>query len=391
MKYDFDSYIERQNTSSFKWDCNTELFGREDILPMWVADMDFKMMPEIADALRERVNHGVLGYTDKKDPFYEALIGWEERRHGWKIEKDWLKTSPGVVSGISMAIQAFTHPGDKVIIQPPVYYPFSLSIVNNGRYVVENPLIYENGTYKMDFEDLEKKFDCKTKLLILCNPHNPVGRVWGREELEKLAEICLKHKVTIISDEIHCDLVYSEGRHIPFATLSDKVAQNTVTFIAPSKTFNLAGLQTSAVIIPNESLRRDFCNVLDSFSLSITNVFGVIAFQTAYNKGDEWVDELIKYLEGNRDYLVEFMEKRIPKLKTIKTEGTYLAWIDCSGLKMSKEELRDFMINRAKLGLDDGYMFGKQGEQFQRINFGCPRSILKEALERLEKAVSEIE
>lgn len=390
MKYDFDKIINRDNTNSMKWNFNKELFGSEDVLPMWVADMDFSVPPAIVDAIKKRAEHGIFGYSGPDDEYYNSVIGWMKKRHNWNIEKDWFAFTPGVVPGIYWFIRAFTHPGDKVILQPPVYYPFYSAIKLNGCEVVLNPLKFENDRYLMDFDDLESKFDSRVKLLILCSPHNPIGRVWGKEELMRLGEICIKHGVIVISDEIHEDLVYKEYKHIPFASISDEFAQNSVTCTAPSKTFNLAGLQTSNFIVPNSKIRTEFKNMLENNAIMFPNTFGIVALQAAYEHGEEWLDELLDYLHGNLDFLLRYIKENIPKIKVINPEGTYLVWLDCRELGMDPIALKNFMLEKAKVALDDGYVFGQGGEGFERLNIACPRSLLEEGLNRIAKAVNSI-
>jgi cystathionine beta-lyase len=387
--YDFDTVIDRTSTSSSKWSLLKKVTGIDDVLPLWIADMDFASPPEVVESIKERAAHPIYGYTESSDGYYNGLINWMNKRNSWSgIQRDWICFSPGVVAGVNFAIQAYSHLGDKVVIQPPVYYPFKFSILNNGRHLVENPLKLLNGRYVMDYEDLEKKIDGRTKMIILCSPHNPVGRVWTRTELEQLVEICVKKDIAIVSDEIHLDLILGETKHTCTATISEEAMQRTVTLLSPSKTFNLAGLSNSSAIIPNKKLRDAFLNVMQSNGVHFANIFGMVAQEAVYAKGEAWLEELLEYLRGNFSYLEEFIETRIPGLKVYPLEGTYLAWVDCTSLGMDDEELKDFMLKKAKLWLDEGTMFGSGGSMFMRINIGCPRSILKQALERLEKAVS---
>jgi len=388
MKYNFDTVIDRLSTNSAKWSLRKELTGLEDVLPLWVADMDFACAPEIVEALKERVAHPIYGYTASSEKYYSGLIEWMKKRHDWGgIQRDWIGFTPGVVAGFNYAIQAYSHPGDKVILQPPVYYPMKMAIDNNGRRMVENPLKIVNGRYVMDYEDLEKKIDGRTKMIILCSPHNPVGRVWTRKELEQLVEVCEKKDIVIVSDEIHFDLILGKTKHTCTATISEEAMQRTVTLVAPSKTFNLAGLSNSSAIIPNKKLRDSFLNVLEGNGVHFANTFGMVSQEAAYMSGEAWLDELLVYLRGNLKYLEDFIEKKIPGLKVYPLEGTYLAWVDCSSLSLSDEKLKDFMLKKAKLWLDEGTMFGSGGSMFMRVNIACPRSTLKMALERLEKAV----
>lgn len=389
MVYDFDTEIDRISTSSVKWSFMKRITGLEDLMPLWIADMDFASPPEVVEALKERVTHPIYGYTAATEGYLNGLINWMKNRNGWSgIQKDWILYTPGVVAGFSFAIQAYSHPGDKVIIQPPVYYPFRNQILNNGRQVVDNPLKIVDGNYVMDFEDLEKKIDDKTKMIVLCSPHNPIGRVWKRGELEQLVDICEKKDILIISDEIHSDLILGKIKHTPTAAISEAALQRTVTLVAPSKTFNLAGLTTADAIIPNKKLRDSYRNIIGKNSTH-NNLFGIVAQEAAYNKGEAWLEELLAYLRENLEYLEEFIKNKIPELKVYPLEGTYLAWVDCTSLAMDDEKLNDFMLKKAKLWLDEGTLFGIGGSKFMRINIACPRAVLKRALESLEKAVRE--
>ncbi len=391
MVYDFDTVIDRVPTSSAKWSLRKQITGVEDVLPMWVADMDFASPPEIAKAIMERAAHPLYGYTESTEGYYNGLINWMNKRHDWSgIQRDWICYSPGVVAGFNFAIQAYSHPGDKVIIQPPVYYPMKIAIQNNGRQLVDNPLKLVKGRYMMDYEDLEKKIDGRTKMIILCSPHNPVGRVWTKSELEQLVEVCERKDILIISDEIHFDLILGKTKHICTATISDEAMQRTVTLVAPSKTFNVAGLSNSSAIIPNQKLRDAFLNVTQSNGIHFANIFGIVAQEAAYAKGEAWLDELLVYLKGNLRYMEGFIKEKIPGLKVYPLEGTYLAWVDCTSLGLDDEALKEFMLKKAKLWFDEGTMFGSGGSMFMRVNIACPRSILKQALERLEKAVKEL-
>jgi cystathionine beta-lyase len=386
--YDFDTVIDRLPTSSSKWSYRKQRTGVEDVIPMWVADMDFACAPEIVEAIKARAAHPIYGYTVRTDAWYNGLINWMKKRHDWSgIQRDWICFSPGVVAGFNMTIQAYSHPGDKVILQPPVYYPMKNAIFNNGRQMVENPLKIVNGRYVMDYEDLEKKIDGRTKMIILCSPHNPVGRVWTRSELEQLVEVCERKDIVIVSDEIHLDLILGKIKHTPTAIVSEKAMQRTVTLVAPSKTFNVAGLTNSAAIIPNKKLRDAFLNVLQNNSVGGGNIFGAVAQEAAYAHGEPWLEELLVYLRGNLKYFEDFLAEKIPVLKVYPLEGTYLAWVDCTSLGMDDASLKEFMLKKAKLWFDEGTMFGSGGSMFMRINIACPRSMLKMALERLEKAV----
>lgn len=392
MPYDFDHVINRLNTNSVKWDALEERFGTKDVLPLWVADMDFRAPDAVIQALHHVAEHGVFGYTVRPESFYQSLIDWFERKHKWKIEKDWMLVSPGVVPALSLLVQAFTDPGDKIVIQSPVYHPFFYVVNQNERELVDNPLVLENNKYEIDFEDLEEKLsDERCKLFIFCSPHNPVGRVWTEEELRKVGELCRKHNVLILSDEIHCDLIFRGHTHIPFASLSDEFADISITCVAPSKTFNLAGLQSSAVIIPNVKLRKQYQDALRIEDGDMLNPFAIAAFEAAYTEGEQWLDELMDYLEKNVHYLTTFFENEIPEATVIQPEGTYLMWVDLRNLGLTAKELEDLLVSKGKVALNQGYIFGKTGEGFVRINIACPQSTLKEGLERIKKAIQSIE
>lgn len=383
MSFDFDKVIERKNTNCEKWN-----LPEENILPMWVADMDFEVAPPISEAVKKRALHGIYGYTKISDEYYESIISWVKKRHAWEIKRDWIVFSPGVVPGINNIIKAITQIGDKVVVQTPVYYPFFRAIENNGRRILKNPLKYTDKGFEMDFEDLENKLkDERTKALILCSPHNPVGRVWTEEELRRLGELCIENGVTIISDEIHFDLIYKGYKHISFAAISEEFKENSITCIAPSKTFNLAGLQTSSLIIPNKSLRRKVINVLQTSGPMWPNVFGIEASIAAYREGEQWLDELLDYLKENLEFMKKYIKEKLPKVKIIEPEGTYLVWLDFNEYNMKPKELHDFMLKKAKVWFDEGYIFGDEGSGFERINIACPRSILKEALGRIKEAL----
>jgi len=389
MKYDFNKIVDRSKYHSVKWDELETVFGAKDVLPMWVADMEFKSPKPVIEAIKKAAEHGIYGYTSRPDSYYQAIIDWIEKKHHWKVKKDWLAYSPGVVPGLSFIIRAFTQPGDKVIVQPPVYYPFFQAIECNGCHIVNNPLKVENNKYVMDFEDLEKKIDDpRIKILILCSPHNPVGRVWQKEELSRLGEICIKYNLMVVSDEIHADILFTGYKHTPFASISRGFAQNSITCTAPSKTFNLAGLQTSTIIIPNKKYYEIYNNMLNSLGLKENNYFGLVALEAAYRCGEEWLNQLLFYLNENLEFLIKYFKERIPKIKVIKPEGTYLVWLDCRQLGFNTKELNNLIIKKAKVALDDGYWFGKEGEGFMRINIACPRPFLKEGLERIERAVN---
>lgn len=385
--YDFNQVIPRKNTNSMKWDKLIESYKRDDLIPMWVADMDFLVSPHITDAINKRLQNPVFGYTFCSDDYYEAVINWMKKRHNWDIKREWIVYTPGVVPALSYAIRAYSEIGDNVIIQTPVYHLFKQTIINNQRNVITNPLKYENGTYIMDFEDLEKKIDSKTKLLILCSPHNPVGRVWTVEELLKLSEICLKNNIKIISDEIHFDLIYKDYKHTVLSTISNEIKENSIICTAPSKTFNLAGMQVSNIIIPNKEMRDKYNRQLEIDHIGKPNSFGEAALIAAYNDSEQWLDSLIAYIEQTKDYFIDYIEKHIPQLKVVNPEGTYLLWVDCSELGMNSQELKDFFINECKLALNHGQMFGEEGDSFQRFNIACSRTLVQEALDRMNQAI----
>jgi cystathionine beta-lyase len=391
MKYNFDKPIDRHNTASYKWDGAHLFFGEsaKDALPMWVADMDFGVPQEVIDALKKTAEHGILGYSIIPDSYYDAVIRWMNRRYAWRIKREWIYHSPGIVPGLNCIVQAFTDKGDSVAIQSPVYYPFTNCIVNNDRQVVRNCLKLRGGRYTMDYDDLEEKLATNNiKILILCNPHNPVGRVWTKEELIKLGQICFKHNVVVISDEVHADLTFNGFVTTAFAGISDDFAQNTIVCTAASKTFNLAGLQTSNIIIPNERLGRIFSDYMKNLHLLRPNIFGQVATEVAYNCGEEWLQQVKDYLQNNLDIMISFITNNIEEIKVIKPEGTYLVWLDCRGLGMGEKELQMFMLDKAKVALDDGYLFGPGGEKFTRMNIACTRATLEEALRRISQAVN---
>lgn len=389
MKYNFDKIIDRKGTNSLKYDFAKERGLSEDVLPLWVADMDFSVEDHIKEELLKSVNHAIFGYSDTKDDYFEVLKAWYEKRFSWKPEKDWLIKTPGVVFAIAMAIWALTNEGDAIIIQEPVYYPFAGTIRANNRKLIINNLILEDTKYQIDFEDFEKQIiENKVKLFILCNPHNPVGRVWTLDELEKLVNICIKHKVYIFSDEIHSDLVYSGNTHTVLARLGKEVQDICIIATAPSKTFNIAGLQASNIWIPNIEIRKAFKKSMDKAGYSQLNNLGLVAAKAAYEYGEEWLEELKLYLKANLDFVREFLKENLPQIKLIEPEGTYLIWLDFRELGISELERKDLIENKAKLWLDAGTMFGKAGAGFERINIACPRKTLEEAMNRLKKAIN---
>lgn len=386
-KYDFDKQTERRGTNSYKWDTMADA----DVLPMWVADMDFETAPAITKALRERVAQGIFGYTYVPDSYYEAVMGWFKRRHDWTIEREWIIYTSGVVPAISCSLKALTLPGEKVLVQTPVYNCFFSSIANSGCQVVENELVYENGTYRVDFEDFERKCaDEKTTVFLLCNPHNPACRVWKRDELERMNEICLRHGVKVVADEIHCELVMPGFTYVPFASVSDACRDNCVVLNSPSKAFNIAGLQIANIICADKEVRRRIDRAVNINEVCDVNPFGVIALQAAYNEGGDWLDELNAYLYGNYELVKEFVATEMPKLNVVRLEGTYLVWIDVLGLEFSSDELTDKLLREAKVMVNSGTMYGQRaGQGFIRLNIACPRARLLEGLKRMGRCLAE--
>ena len=390
MRYDFDEPIKRENTHSVKFDYTREYFGSIDLIPMWVADMDFRTPDFIMEAIRKRTEHEILGYSIRPESFYQAIINWYRQRQDWAIERDWILFSPGVVAALSMAVNAFSKEGEKVIVQPPVYHPFFSVVKENKRELVYNTLVEDDGYYRMDLDDLKKKIDRDTKLLLLSHPHNPVGRVWSPTELKELSDLCLENNIVILTDEIHSDLVLHPHVHTPLRTLSDEIADIAVTCVAASKTFNLAGLSSSAVIISNENLRTLFSHEVQKGHLYMGNIFGTIAMEAAYSQGGDWLDQLLVYLKGNADLLVDYTASNLPGISVRPPEATYLAWLDMKNLGMRSKQLREFMTRDARIGCNDGPSFGPGGSGYQRLNFACPRSTLEKALHQLKQAVEKI-
>jgi cystathionine beta-lyase len=388
MHYNFDEVIPREGTGSIKYDLRKKIFKNDGVIPMWVADMDFRTPDFIINAIHKRLEHEILGYTHIAPSFYESIINWNQRRHKWKTKQEWISFSPGVVPALNLLVMAFTRPDDGIIIQPPVYFPFFSAVENNGRRLVINPLRYEKGSYIMDFQDLEAKIDGNTRMLILCNPHNPVGNTWSPEVLRHLGEICIRSNILLVSDEIHADLVYAGNTHTPIACISDEIAGITITCMSPSKTFNLAGLSTAYLVIPDPHLKLQYEKVLDHVHVGAGNIFGFIAAEAAYTYGDDWLNQLMDYLAGNLRLLQEYIHRHLPMIRVITPQATYLIWLDCSELGMTSSTLKSFMIHEAGLGLNDGPQFGIAGEGFQRINIACPRQVLYEALLKLHAAIN---
>ena len=387
-QYDFNTVIDRRNTNSIKYDFAVERGKPADVLPLWVADMDFRVPEPVLEALHRAVSHGIFGYSDVKSEYYDAVSHWFSQRFDWQTQPEWLIKTPGVVFALAMAIRALTQPGEAVLIQPPVYYPFFSVIRDNGRTVVENELVYQDGRYTINFEDFERKIkEHRVKLFILCSPHNPVGRVWSLDELHRIGDICRKYDVFVVSDEIHCDFAFAEHPHHIFLAANPALTDRSIVCTAPSKTFNIAGLQVSNIWIPNEQVRKEFLKEIDRSGYSQLNTLGLAACQEAYNSGGPWLEQCRNYLRDNLDYLRDFLVEHIPQIRLVEPEGTYFAWLDCSGLGLSRRELNDLIVLQAKLWLDAGHIFGGHAGQFQRVVLACPRVTLQQALQRLERAV----
>ena len=386
---DFDTVVDRRNTYSLKYDFAEERNKPKDVLPLWVADMDFLISSYIQDAIQKQTAHGIFGYSDVKEEYFEALKRWMKTHHNWDIEEEWLVKTPGVVYALAMAVKAFTKENESVLIQQPVYYPFGSAITDNHRKLVVSDLILdEDGRYQIDFEDFEEKIVKEdVKLFFLCNPHNPVGRVWTKEELIRLGDICLKHNVLVVSDEIHADFAFKR-EHQVFVNLKEEYKDISIVATAPSKTFNIAGLQVSNILIPNPLLRKEIEKQISASGYSQLNVLGLVATLAAYQHGQEWYDAMYRYVKDNIAFTKQFVEERLSGVKVVETEGSYLVWLNFRGLHLSEKELEDLIVNKAKLWLDRGSMFGKSGEGFERINVACPRKTLVEALNRIENAVN---
>jgi len=390
MTYNFDQLIERKGSSSVKWDGMEKFLGARDALPMWVADMDFLTPAYITEAIIKRARHGIFGYPIREEGYFTSLASWLARRHQWTVERDWITFSPAVVPALNMAVLAYTQPGDKIIVQPPVYFPFFTAATDHKRTLVYNKLVMHEGRLCMDFENLELLAQDGARMLMLSNPHNPGGSVWTKDELQQMADICLKYNILIISDEIHCDLIYKPFKHIPVAGLSKEISNITITTVAPSKTFNLSGLSTASVIIENENLHKKFNAQVDHLHINWGNIFGNIASEEAYLHGDTFVDELVDYLTGNVETLEKFVADNLPEIKVIRPESTFLVWLDCTGMGMNDKELNEFFLHKAKVGLNPGAMFGPGGEGFMRINIGCPRVTLLKGLAQIKEAFTAV-
>ncbi|WP_233541865.1 MULTISPECIES: MalY/PatB family protein [Coprobacillaceae] len=389
--FDFDQVIDRKNTNCAKWDGMKRKNVNPDVISMWVADMDFKAPQRVLDVLKERIDHGVFGYSFVGDDYLDAIVSWMHRRHQFDIDKQWIVPTPGVVTALKLAVNTLTQKGDGIIIHKPVYYPFDRSILANERHVVENPLIFKDGQYECDFEAFEKAIiENNVKLFILCNPHNPIGKVWKKEELYQLGMICKKHGVKVVADEIHQDFVYEDNEHIPFYNVDPSFKEFSIICTAPSKSFNLAGLQTSNIIIANKEIREAFKATMNRVGVDEPAILGLLACQTAYNECELWFDEMLEYVYDNFTYLDKFLKANMPEIKLVHPQGLYLAWVDFRALNMSAKELEDFMQNKAGLWLDEGYIFGTGGEGFERFNLATPRATLEKACQRLLKAYQEL-
>ena len=390
MSFNFNKIIDRTNNFSAKWSEMNKNFGSNDLLPMWVADMDFLTAPCIMEALKDRLEQGIFGYTTRPSSYNESIVNWLDNRFSWKIKKEWLMFSPAVITSISLLIQNLTQKNDKIMIQEPVYSPFHNIVELNERDLVISPLIkLDDGSYIMDYEDIEAKIK-DVKIFILCNPHNPVGRVWTREELTRLGQICLKHNVIVISDEIHSDIILKNHKHIPFASISKEICKNTITCMAPTKTFNLAGLQSSFLVMSNPYYYEVMDRAFSTLDIKRNNAFSLVATEAAYNYGEDWLDELIKYIEDNVDFAIEYIKTNMPKLKVKKPEGTYLLWVDFNSLNVDEKDLKDALINKGKVALNSGSSFGIGGDGYYRINLACPRAMVLEALKRIEFAINSL-
>lgn len=388
MIYDFDTIIDRSQSDCDKYSSTKALFGTDDVIPMWIADMDFPSGDFIIDALKQRADHKIFGYHCRCERYNQSIINWVATHSGWHIDSSWLEFSPGVVAGVTFAMLGLTKEGDGVLIQPPVYHPFAIAINHNKRKVINNPLRYTENGYVIDFEDLDRKLS-QAKVFLMCNPHNPSGRCFTKEELLKIGELCIKHDVKIISDEIHSDFVYKPHQHIHIASLSPELAERTITLIAPSKSFNIAGFCTAVAIIPNPKLKEIYFDEMLKIHVNNSNIMGAVALEAAYTKGDEWMQQVKTYLEANIDYCLDFIQHNIPTIKCHKPEATFLLWLDFSAWGMKQDELSHFLVEKARLGLNDGAMYGAEGIGFQRINIGAPRATIAQAMKQLHAAAKE--
>jgi len=390
MMWNFDEQVNREGTNCIKYDLRAETFGVKDVIPMWVADMDFKTPDFIVKALQQRLEHEIFGYTLRPAEYFSSIRDWQKTRHNWAIEKEWICFCPGIVPALNLCTLAFTQPGDSIIVQPPVYFPFFSAVESHGRKLVYNRLLEVKGNWVMDYDSLIASIDASTKMIMISNPHNPVGRAWSPEELQKLADICLKNNILVISDEIHCDLVLPGFVHTPFASLSEEIADITITCIAPSKTFNMAGFSTSSVIISNPSLRRTFSRIIENLHVGNGNIFGTTASIAAYTYGHDWLNALLEYIDKNIDFVDDYCKKMIPEIVPAKPEATYMIWLDCRKSGITGQELTNFFVRSAGIGMNEGSTFGPGGEGFMRMNIATTHQTVIKAMEQIEKAVSSI-
>jgi len=386
--WNFDRPVKREDTDCIKYDLREEIFGVKNIIPMWVADMDFLTPDFIVESLHKRLDHEIYGYSFRSPEYYQSIIKWIKIRHNWTVEREWISFSPGIVPALNFCTLAFSQPGDSIVVQPPVYFPFFTAVESHGRNLIYNRLTESEGEWSMDFNSLVSGINDKTKMIIISNPHNPVGRVWTPEELHILGDICVKHNILIISDEIHCDLVLPGFIHTPMASLSEKIAEITITLIAPSKTFNLAGLSTSSVIISNPVLRKSFNKIVDNLHIGGGNIFGTTASIAAYTHGYEWLDALLDYIDHNVEFVKDYCNEMIPEIIPVSPEATYMIWLDCRKFGMNGKELQNFFVTKADVGMNEGSTFGPGGEGFMRMNLGTTHQTVMKAMEQIEKAVS---
>lgn len=383
----FDEIVNRKGTSCYKYDWRQKIFNTDDVLPMWVADTDFKAPDFIVDAIKKRLEHGIFGYTFCSDSYYQSVVDWMKKRHNWSILKEWIQHSPGVVPSLNLAVLSLTDPGDEIVVQSPVYFPFYSAVKDHNRKLIVNPLVLQSGRYYMDLANLEKEVTSNTKLFFLCSPHNPTGNVWRKEELEQLANFCLERNIILISDEIHSDIIYPGYKHIPTATLSNDISNITLTLSSPSKTFNIAGFSSSYVISSNKTILKKISKAIDNLHIGNGNLFGHITTEAAYNHGEEWLNSLINYLSSNVHLARSYIRNHLPDIELIEPESTFLLWLDFRKLRLEHNELKSLLIEKGKIGLSDGGIFGKEGYGFQRMNIGYPKQIIKEALERINHAI----
>jgi len=386
--WNFDEIIDRRGTDCVKYDIRKEVFGKGDVIPMWVADMDFRTPPFVLDAISKKLEKGILGYSYRPVSYFESLINWIKSRHQWVVEKEWIEFSPGVVPALNMCTIAFTQPGDEIIIQPPVYTPFFGAVNDHGRKAIFNCLKETDRRWMMDIDDLKRKITPATRMIIISNPHNPVGRAWRRDELEAVVNACTGKNIVIVSDEIHSDLMLAGAKHVPLASISSEAASMTVTCMAPSKTFNMAGLSTSSVIISDERLRQKYHNTLESLHMHLGNIFGNVASEAAYSNGAEWLEELLKYVKDNADLVTAFCSENLPHIKPVTPEATYMIWLDCREMGLTGKELQEFFVMKAGVGMNEGSAFGPGGEGFMRMNLACPKTTVQKALEQIKEAIN---